>query len=147
MTLDKPTCATCEHWKPRDFVLTELTAPCNAERDDFGEVVPDLDYGNCNCGKIVYLRRKIDCPKDGAAYWDFEQYAAGFKTGPDFGCVHHSPKPEPSFKEVLAAYAEILRVEPARLPERNNTRWDQMNEFLGQEPCAQSNPGFWPGAV
>lgn len=43
--------------------------------------------GTCSNDKFVYDE---PLPKDGLLYWDFEGYSAGFSTGEDFGCIHHS---------------------------------------------------------
>jgi hypothetical protein len=59
-------CIDCTHWK---------------KTVDNDKVIK----GKCSCEKFVYDDL---CPIDGLEYWDFENYKAGFYTGPNFGCVH-----------------------------------------------------------
>ena len=79
--MDK-TCKTCRWW---DKVIVRA--------------LPPGIYKGCGCSVIRYVGRddedaqgrKISIPfqPDGACYWDFEEYDAGFASGPDFGCIHH----------------------------------------------------------
>lgn len=47
--------------------------------------------GGCNSDKFVEESWGDPMPEDGMLYWDYEGYSAGFRTGPDFGCVHFAP--------------------------------------------------------
>jgi hypothetical protein len=73
------TCKTCRHWDTKHSYS-----------------VPDaLGFHDCNCPKIVYsddCPDKPSFPSDMAVYTDYEGYAAGFTTGPDFGCIHWEAK-------------------------------------------------------
>lgn len=62
-------CKTCKHWT----------------RMDDGD---QPHAGHCDSPKFVY---QAPLPVDGLEYWDYESYSAGFQTGEDFGCVHHTP--------------------------------------------------------
>lgn len=44
--------------------------------------------GECSCPKFFYDQWCDGGLSDGLAYWDSESYAASFKTGQDFGCIH-----------------------------------------------------------
>lgn len=63
------TCKTCRFWK--------------RSKDEH-----EPWEGFCGHVKFVYDE---PLPKDGLKYWDYERYSAGFYTGEDFGCIHHSP--------------------------------------------------------
>jgi hypothetical protein len=70
-------CKTCKYWN---------LECCYAAPDDSG-------YHDCTHPKVFYDQFRLNSyPSDGAAYSDYESYAAGFSTGPDFGCVLHEPK-------------------------------------------------------
>lgn len=67
------TCKTCKCWTP-----PEVSSPWDVSKG-----------GACACPKFVYHE---PMPRDGLEYYDAEGYAAGFYTGPDFGCIHHEAK-------------------------------------------------------
>ena len=46
--------------------------------------------GNCSCPKFEYNAENPT--SDMLTYCDYDQYGAGFSTGPDFGCIHGTPK-------------------------------------------------------
>jgi len=50
------------------------------------------DVGNCLCDSFVYGSSMGFCPQDGLVYWDQDMFAASFKTGEDFGCIHHTKR-------------------------------------------------------
>ena len=62
-------CKTCGHWKRSDG------------RYGFARM------GGCDSDKWEY---KGDDLVDGVAYADYEGYSASFKTGENFGCIHHT---------------------------------------------------------
>lgn len=68
------TCKTCAHWTR----AAELDAKYHGKH-----------AGRCNSVSFVY---GSNVPKSGLAYWDQESYSAGFMTGEDFGCIHHTSK-------------------------------------------------------
>ena len=68
------TCKTCRHWK--------------RATDKFDMEYHGKHAGQCSSDKFVYDEK---LPKDGLQYWDYEGYSAGFRTGENFGCIHHSP--------------------------------------------------------
>lgn len=66
------TCSTCSYWDPESRYCGPKT------------------HGSCNCAAFLYAG--VDPPAAGPdtlTYADWEGYAAGFATGPDFGCIHH----------------------------------------------------------
>lgn len=67
------TCKTCQHWR--------------RYTDSFDSEYRGTHAGRCNSDKFVYDEKVA---LDGLRYWDYEGYSAGFETGEDFGCVHHS---------------------------------------------------------
>ena len=71
-------CATCRFWKRSEGFDAEYHGPHSGECSS-----PKFVYGGETWGDAFRT------PKDGLEYWDSESYAAGFKTGEDFGCVHH----------------------------------------------------------
>lgn len=72
-------CATCKHW--------------SRVSGDFDVRFHGAHAGNCASDAFTYTDEQPTpkIPKDGLGYWDYEGYSAGFMTGEDFGCVHHSP--------------------------------------------------------
>lgn len=72
-------CKTCKHWK---------------RSSGFDAEYHGAHSGECRSLKFVYSGDSPGEPRtppDGLEYWDAESYAAGFRTGEDFGCVHHEP--------------------------------------------------------
>lgn len=61
-------CRTCKHW----------TRGNDKKRPSMG---------SCQSEKWQYGKRELP---DGVWFEDYEGYAAGFETGEDFGCIHHS---------------------------------------------------------
>jgi len=51
-------------------------------------------YWKCDSDKFVYNQFQDfeGLPLDGFVYFDYEEYSAGFKTGPEFGCIHWNEK-------------------------------------------------------
>lgn len=50
-------------------------------------------YGSCYAGKLV--QKEPPPPSDGFSFYGhdgFENCAAYFYTGPDFGCIHHEER-------------------------------------------------------
>lgn len=68
-------CQTCRYWAR----LTDAS-----EIEGHGEWA-----GNCSSPKFVYDEK---VPVDGLEYWDYESYSAEFRTGENFGCIHHQSK-------------------------------------------------------
>ncbi len=50
----------------------------------------DTIIGDCICPKFVYSGDGQSPDTDGLGYWDYESYKAGFDTGQEFGCIHHT---------------------------------------------------------
>ncbi len=68
-------CKTCKHWARTTEAL-------------------DISYhgghaGKCGSDKFVWSAKP---PTNGLAYWDYDDYAAGFMTGENFGCIHWAKK-------------------------------------------------------
>jgi hypothetical protein len=82
--LKKPVaCQNCKHWtrsvvNNNGFWWDAKTEP--------------ITNGKCDSPKFVYDSQGT--PIDGLAYWDSEDYSAGFDTGEWFGCVHFEPNDE-----------------------------------------------------
>lgn len=56
-------------------------------------------WGYCSSEKFVDVsefsfKNEIDLPQDSLLVYDAEQYSAWFRTGRDFGCVHHQEREE-----------------------------------------------------
>lgn len=87
------TCKTCRWWdaKPLDeFADTE----CGPAPDYPSlKIVPRP----CCCPLIVDVSngKWNDLALDAAGYSDCEGYYATFRTGQDFGCIHHQTQPAP----------------------------------------------------
>ena len=47
------------------------------------------EYGQCIGPHVRYLR---DPPTDGVSYGDYEGDGAWYYTGPEYGCIHWTPK-------------------------------------------------------
>ena len=74
---DYPRCATCGHW-------TRVEGP--VEWDPLR-----VQTGDCEHERFVYTGDCATPPeKDVLLYWDFESYCGGFRTGEQFGCLHHT---------------------------------------------------------
>jgi len=69
------TCDTCKHWTPPFLDVPHAAYGFNPEH-----------RGECDSDKFT---ESGDTLRDGLMYWDGEGYAAGFNTGPRFGCIHH----------------------------------------------------------
>ena len=69
-------CKTCKHW-------TRCTR-------DFDKKFHGVHSGECSSNAFEYTGDGGFTPKDGLAYWDADSYRAGFYTGENFGCVHHT---------------------------------------------------------
>lgn len=96
------TCKTCRWWD-RANEDTELGPP--PEYDDV--VIP---HKPCLCPSVRDMSGRkagkfADLPLDGAGYHDFGSYKAALRTGPDFGCVHHSPREPNVFVQMSAVTA------------------------------------------
>ena len=49
----------------------------------------ERNFGKCTCKKIQYTEELTKKPTDDMLlYWDCEDYAADFKVGKNFGCIH-----------------------------------------------------------
>lgn len=70
------TCKNCKFW----------------ERESHEEFEKPKCYGQCSNPAFVYGPDSNNYPKNGLTYWDSEAYAAGFRTGEDFGCIHFLEK-------------------------------------------------------
>lgn len=88
------TCKTCKWWGERPYLLDYQDGLRQYEdhKDDYKG-----PQKSCGCPKIVdasdaNTKDKRALSSDSAWYSDQEEYGALFRTGPDFGCVHHSPK-------------------------------------------------------
>ena len=66
-------CKTCGHWERNQ-----------GNRDS-------VRMGSCDSDKWEYEGEDLI---DGVAYADYEGYCASFKTGEDFGCIHHTANKE-----------------------------------------------------
>jgi hypothetical protein len=87
--MDK-TCKTCRWWNLEDSD-TEW-------RQDVKNRVP-IPQHRCECPLIEDMSGSdsdstqwTDLPSNAAGYTDREGYGAHFRTGPDFGCIHHEAK-------------------------------------------------------
>lgn len=78
MELAQPICKNCQYWE-RDITP--------------GIKSPDV-FGDCNNPKYIYTPDYVPpvYPTDSFLYWDSEDYAAGFATGENFGCIHFAMK-------------------------------------------------------
>lgn len=89
------TCKTCKHWAKPDSTLPKVMAggACVS-----GKIVEDWD-GEYKSDTLVYPYT------EGGYFW----------TGPDFGCVHHTPK-EPSVtlksNEAMKAFEAVVATMP-----------------------------------
>lgn len=75
------TCKECIYWNINKFV------PACIDIIDY--------YKNCDLdgNKFLYNPEIKDSKPDTLMYWDQEGYeSAGFRTGPDFGCIHGKKK-------------------------------------------------------
>ncbi len=68
------TCETCAYWEQEDDKFTRERYP---------------DMGDCNSEKFEYGGDNLP---DGLTYGDYEGFAAWFRTGRHFGCIHHKEK-------------------------------------------------------
>ena len=78
-------CERCAHWT-EELDRTRI-APDTFDTVDAGRA------GKCSCPSFIYTGgMDLDVPTDGVIYWDADSYAAGFLTGPEFGCIHWSQR-------------------------------------------------------
>lgn len=70
------TCKTCDY--------------CNRRTDDYTLKKCGDFLGWCRCKKFVYTGDNKKTQPNGLGYWDSESYGAGFETGANFGCIHHT---------------------------------------------------------
>lgn len=72
------TCKNCQHWQRNTEIIGKP---------------PDV-FGDCNNPKYIYTPDYVPpvYPTDSFLYWDSEDYAAGFATGENFGCIHFAMK-------------------------------------------------------
>jgi len=69
-------CKNCRYWEEAKR-LTQFYWRANT--------ITGKMTGYCSCRKFVYGEAPDD---DGFQYWDSEHYYAGFRTAPEFGCIH-----------------------------------------------------------
>ena len=72
------TCKTCIHW--------------NNDKDEWHLSQQGHHTGECKSPKFVYKSYDEKPDDNGLVYWDAEAYAAGLRTGRNFGCIHHKEK-------------------------------------------------------
>lgn len=91
------TCKTCKWWGQVAYrAMPYGPGDVRIELREEDEADHSRVHQQCGCPRIVYggnldEKEEASLPRDHAIYWDTESYYAGFRTGPDFGCVHHEP--------------------------------------------------------
>jgi len=80
------TCSTCKSWGATDLYY-----------DEDADVEKPYIHRRCISPKLVNVSKERHeesdrRPPDIAMYSDCEGYDATFRTGPDFGCIHHEAK-------------------------------------------------------
>lgn len=83
-----PTCETCVFWqiKPNQEYQASRLAVLN---EDYEPVEPQpFEVRRCHSPKLRDYERP---ERDGAATMDGSQYFSALFTGPDYGCIHHTP--------------------------------------------------------
>ena len=89
-----PHCKTCKWWTEIEHERRRTETVWDDEKKEL--VYALLRQRDCKCPKIVDVSQSNpqwdSLPDDAAGYSDSEDYAAMFRPGPDFGCVHHEEK-------------------------------------------------------
>ena len=69
-------CKTCRYW-------VQAINEARIKRDG-------AYTGQCNNPHFIYTGDGSKIGDDELGYWDTDSYNAGFITGKNFGCIHHS---------------------------------------------------------
>ena len=104
------TCETCKYWERLEpLKVTKTISPSEydyfydkhypGDRDEDIFSVHKLPFGKCKSDKFLYkfhpyqlnhgTGKVLIVESDKFVYCDYESYEASFKTGKDFGCIHH----------------------------------------------------------
>lgn len=111
------TCSTCKHWGQLPWYLDYQDGLLRQE--SIRETGKNKSCGSPNIVDASASKHEQTeaLPLNAAWYSDCENYAAVFRTGPDFGCVHHEPNEELSRR--IAEQSERVRASSAELDSRD----------------------------
>ena len=78
------TCKTCRWWQADDKETQ------SGKETDYKDI--PIVAKPCTCPAFVDTSEEpwASVPDNGAGYSDREGYGARWRTGPDFGCIHHA---------------------------------------------------------
>jgi hypothetical protein len=91
----KATCSTCAHWEcpttetdNRDYYhWKDILRP--TDPDTYEPMVTPFEVGRCTHPRLLFCERPLE--RNGFTVADASEYMACLCTGPDFGCVRHTP--------------------------------------------------------